>query len=82
MTEQIAAQTSIKTVEFDLPLSLRDSMHREKMTGNNGSYVANSWLTATEPIGIWSDDNFTVQGILEHLNVTKDLSDYLWYLTR
>lgn len=82
MIEQVAAQTSIKTVEFDLPLLSDNSVHPEMMKKNNGSFVAKSWLTVTEPVGIWSENNFTVQGILEHLNVTKDVSDYLWYLTR
>ena len=39
-------------------------------------------MTMEEPTGIWSENNFTVPGILEHLNVTKDHSDYLWHLTR
>lgn len=81
MIEQVAAQTSIKTVEFDLPLSSDNSMQKV-MTENNGSYVAKSWMTVKEPVGIWGENNFTAQGILEHLNVTKDLSDYLWHLTR
>ncbi|KAL7177213.1 hypothetical protein ACSBR2_030533 [Camellia fascicularis] len=46
------------------------------------TYIAKTWLTVKEPIGAWGEDNFTVQGILEHLNVTKDRSDYLWYTTR
>ncbi|KAF3456617.1 hypothetical protein FNV43_RR01271 [Rhamnella rubrinervis] len=81
-TAKVAAQTSIKTVEFGLPLLSDNSVHQEMMNKNNGSFVAKSWLTVTEPVGIWSENNFTVQGILEHLNVTKDVSDYLWYLTR
>lgn len=39
-------------------------------------------MTVKEPINLWSENNFTIQGILEHLNVTKDSSDYLWYITR
>ncbi|CAA6664073.1 unnamed protein product [Spirodela intermedia] len=35
-----------------------------------------------EPIGAWEGNSFTAEGILEHLNVTKDISDYLWYVTR
>ncbi|GAA0173430.1 galactosidase [Lithospermum erythrorhizon] len=35
-----------------------------------------------EPIGVWGSENITFQGVLEHLNVTKDQSDYLWYMTR
>lgn len=43
--------------------------------------MAQSWMTLMEPIGVWGK-TFTYQGILEHLNVTKDQSDYLWYTTR
>ncbi|EYU31481.1 hypothetical protein MIMGU_mgv1a001399mg [Erythranthe guttata] len=45
-------------------------------------YISKNWNHFKEPIGVWSDSNFTYQGILEHLNVTKDQSDYLWYTTR
>ncbi|PHT97818.1 Beta-galactosidase 9 [Capsicum chinense] len=39
-------------------------------------------MTLKEPLGVYGDKTFTSKGILEHLNVTKDQSDYLWYLTR
>ncbi|KAL5542687.1 hypothetical protein UlMin_010397 [Ulmus minor] len=81
-TAKVGAQTSIKTVGFDLPLSSNLSLNHQFMIENDVSYVTKSWLTIKEPIGVWGDDNFTVQGILEHLNVTKDYSDYLWYKTR
>ncbi|KAJ4971132.1 hypothetical protein NE237_004231 [Protea cynaroides] len=34
-----------------------------------------------ELVGLWCD-GFTVQDLREHLNVTKDKYDYLWYITR
>ena len=46
------------------------------------TYIANDWVTWKEPIGLWGKNNFTSPSILEHLNVTKDKSDYLWYTTR
>jgi len=39
-------------------------------------------MTIKEQINIWSNSSFTAEGIWEHLNVTKDQSDYLWYSTR
>ncbi|KAI7981427.1 Beta-galactosidase 9, partial [Camellia lanceoleosa] len=69
---QGGAQTSIKTTKFSSLLSTNDEV----------TYISKNWLTVKEPIGAWGEDNFTVQGILEHLNVTKDCSDYLWYTTR
>lgn len=45
-------------------------------------HISESWMSTKEPIGIWGDNNFTSQGIMEHLNATKDYTDYLWYTTR
>ncbi|KAG6742697.1 hypothetical protein POTOM_053619 [Populus tomentosa] len=80
-TAKVAAQTHIKTVEFVLPLS-NSSLLPQFIVQNEDSPQSTSWLTAKEPITLWSEENFTVKGILEHLNVTKDESDYLWYFTR
>ncbi|CAK7328423.1 unnamed protein product [Dovyalis caffra] len=81
-TAKVAAQTHIKTVEFDLPLFSNSSVPTQFIVKNEGSSKPTSWLTAKEPISLWGEENFTVKGILEHLNVTKDESDYLWYSTR
>ncbi|KAK9287776.1 hypothetical protein L1049_016216 [Liquidambar formosana] len=80
-TAKVGAQTSIKTVEFDLPIVPNISVPRP-IIQNEVPSVSKSWMTVKEPIGVWGENNFTVQGILEHLNVTKDSSDYLWYITR
>ena len=79
---QVGAQTSIKTVEFDLPLVRNISVTQPLMVQNKISYVPKTWMTLKEPISVWSENNFTIQGVLEHLNVTKDHSDYLWRITR
>ncbi|KAF7837008.1 beta-galactosidase 9 [Senna tora] len=81
-TAKVGAQTSVKLVEFDLPL-VSNFFPALQMMGHNGiAHISKSWMTIEEPISVWSKNNFTVQGILEHLNVTKDQSDYLWYATR
>lgn len=82
MYGQVGAQTSIKTVKFDLPLSSAISAPQQFISKKKNSDTMKSWMTVEEPIGIWSENNFTVRGILEHLNVTKDDSDYLWHRTR
>lgn len=42
-----------------------------------------SWETFNEDILLDDDDSkITVVGLLEQLNVTRDTSDYLWYMTR
>ncbi|ESR34187.1 Beta-galactosidase 9 [Citrus sinensis] len=81
-TAKVSSQTSIKTVEFSLPLSPNISVPQQSMIESKLSSTSKSWMTVKEPIGVWSENNFTVQGILEHLNVTKDYSDYLWHITK
>lgn len=42
-----------------------------------------SWQTFDEDImSLSKSSTFTVTGLLEQLNVTRDNSDYLWYMTR
>lgn len=45
-------------------------------------YLSKLWTSFKEPVGQWDGLNFSADGILEHLNVTKDTSDYLWYILR
>ncbi|KAI3791098.1 hypothetical protein L2E82_04702 [Cichorium intybus] len=80
-TAKIGAQTSIKVVDFDLEPTL-SAKNSALMIQKEVPLVSDSWMTFKEPIGVWGDGNFTLKGILEHLNVTKDRSDYLWYITR
>lgn len=81
-TAKVGAQTSIKTVDFALSPYQNISLVKELTAGGEISHISKSWMTVKEPISIWSDNSFTVLGILEHLNVTKDKSDYLWLMTR
>lgn len=81
-TAKVGAQTSIKTVGFDVNPDLIDIVPLTLMTPFHIAYISETWSSANEPIGVWGGGNFTYQGILEHLNVTKDQTDYLWYTTR
>ncbi|KAL1293149.1 hypothetical protein HN51_053772 [Arachis hypogaea] len=40
-----------------------------------------SWKAFNDETTSTDDSSFTVTGLLEQLNVTRDLSDYLWYST-
>lgn len=40
------------------------------------------WDVFTEKAGIWGDADFSKKGFVDHLNTTKDSTDYLWYTTR
>ncbi|XP_050219902.1 beta-galactosidase 9 isoform X1 [Mercurialis annua] len=81
-TAKVAAQTSIKPMVLTLPYVLDNSAPKKLMAHNESSLISSSWVTVKEPISLWSKNNITAEGILEHLNVTKDESDYLWYFTR
>ncbi|KAK8506257.1 hypothetical protein V6N13_100309 [Hibiscus sabdariffa] len=79
-TAKVGAQTAMKVVEY--ASSPKISAPELVMTKSEASSITESWMSVKEPIGIWSENNFTVQGMLEHLKVTKDESDYLWHMTR
>lgn len=81
-TAKVGAQTSVKTVKSARPSLGSMSILQKVVRQDNVSYISKSWMALKEPIGIWGENNFTFQGLLEHLNVTKDRSDYLWHKTR
>ncbi|KAK6238296.1 hypothetical protein QUC31_003765 [Theobroma cacao] len=39
------------------------------------------WDIFVENAGIWGAADFTKNGFLDHINTTKDTTDYLWYTT-
>ncbi|VAI30164.1 unnamed protein product [Triticum turgidum subsp. durum] len=80
-TAHVGAQTSVFTFESGSPS--HSSRHKPSLLlpGVDGSYFSSTWWTSKEIIGTWGGESFAAQGILEHLNVTKDTSDYLWYTT-
>ncbi|XP_023769105.1 beta-galactosidase 10 [Lactuca sativa] len=41
-----------------------------------------SWEIYVEKPGIWGEADFTKNGFVDHINTTKDTTDYLWYTTR
>ncbi|PIA35985.1 hypothetical protein AQUCO_03400110v1 [Aquilegia coerulea] len=80
-TAKVRTQISVKTQEFGSPSSYMTEpriLQVEEVVPT----ISKTWMTLEDPVGAWSENNFTVQGILEHLNVTKDTSDYLWLITR
>lgn len=40
-----------------------------------------SWQAYNEETTSYEDTSFTVVGLLEQINTTRDASDYLWYMT-
>lgn len=43
-------------------------------------YEGERWELFKEQIGVSGNDYFQVANLLEHINTTKDLSYYLWYM--
>ncbi|XP_031496942.1 beta-galactosidase 9 isoform X2 [Nymphaea colorata] len=78
-TAKVQSQTSLKLLDR---LSSRFSTMTNFSFKSTVSWISESWQAFHEPIGVWSPENFTMHGVLEHLNITKDSSDYLWYITR
>lgn len=45
--------------------------------------IAFSWESYNEETASYDDnDAVTMNGLLEQINVTRDASDYLWYMTK
>ena len=40
------------------------------------------WETFVEKAGIWGEADFVKNGFVDHINTTKDTTDYLWYTVR
>lgn len=40
-----------------------------------------SWQSYNEETASTDDSAFTVLGLLEQVNTTRDMTDYLWYMT-
>ncbi|XP_059641301.1 beta-galactosidase-like [Cornus florida] len=40
-----------------------------------------SWLSYNEETASYDDTSFTTVGLLEQINTTRDVTDYLWYMT-
>uniref|UniRef100_A0A5B7A4Z4 Beta-galactosidase n=1 Tax=Davidia involucrata TaxID=16924 RepID=A0A5B7A4Z4_DAVIN len=49
-----------------------------KMTPVNRGF---SWQSYNEETASYDDNSFTTVGLLEQINTTRDVSDYLWYMT-
>ncbi|KAL8516052.1 hypothetical protein ACS0TY_014649 [Phlomoides rotata] len=49
----------------------------DDITASDSIFSGWSWIN--EPVGISSNSAFTKLGLLEQINTTADLSDYLWY---
>ncbi|XP_071716629.1 beta-galactosidase 10-like [Rutidosis leptorrhynchoides] len=72
-TAKVGCQTS--TIEM-VPEQLQPST-----SSPNKDLKAESWQIFVEKTGIWGEPDFTRNGFVDHINTTKDTTDYLWHTT-
>uniref|UniRef100_A0A7N0U170 Beta-galactosidase n=1 Tax=Kalanchoe fedtschenkoi TaxID=63787 RepID=A0A7N0U170_KALFE len=48
---------------------------------SNSKPEAPQWEVFIEKTGIWGEADFVKRGFVDHINTTKDTTDYLWYTT-
>lgn len=72
-TAKVGSQTSV--VEM-IPSDLKSSSLLPAK-----DFKGLSWEVFEEKAGIWGNTDFTSNGFIDHINTTKDTTDYLWYTT-
>ncbi|KAL3835327.1 hypothetical protein ACJIZ3_010063 [Penstemon smallii] len=72
-TAKVGSQTSV--VEM-IPTDLQPSA-----TSPNKDLKGVQWDVFVEKAGAWDTADFTKNGLVDHINTTKDTTDYLWYTT-
>ncbi|KAK4778053.1 hypothetical protein SAY87_018240 [Trapa incisa] len=91
------AKVSFNNMHYDLPpwsiSILPDCKNTVYNTARVGAQTARmkmtpvplhggfSWQAYNEETSAFEDSSFTMPGLLEQLNATRDVSDYLWYTT-
>ncbi|KAI3938953.1 hypothetical protein MKW92_030529 [Papaver armeniacum] len=60
---------------------VKQKFHRQSddKIDNSAAEFQSGWSWFVEPVGISKSDAFSKQGLLEQINTTSDVSDYLWY---
>ncbi|CAN0845632.1 Beta-galactosidase 10 [Linum grandiflorum] len=72
-TAKVTSQASV--VEM-IPEALRPSIKSSEIDS-----TTLNWEVFVEEAGIWGEADFVKNSLEDHINVTKDASDYLWYTT-
>ncbi|KAK3211417.1 hypothetical protein Dsin_016123 [Dipteronia sinensis] len=72
-TAKVSSQTS--TVEM-VPEKLQPSV-----ASQDKGLKALKWEVFKEKTGIWGEADFVKNELVDHINTTKDTTDYLWYTT-
>ncbi|XP_051136583.1 beta-galactosidase 10 [Andrographis paniculata] len=72
-TAKVSSQSSVVDM---IPTKFQSSS-----TSINKSSGHLQWDIFKEKVGIWDAADFTKIGLVDHINTTKDSTDYLWYTT-
>ncbi|KAJ3682655.1 hypothetical protein LUZ60_015228 [Juncus effusus] len=72
-TAQINSQETISEMRYLSSISEGTNQPMSKLLSTSG------WSYVNEPVGISKGDAFTRNGLVEQINTTADVSDYLWY---
>lgn len=67
---------------FNLQVGSQTSVVEMIPTDLQQDFKGPQWDVFTEKAGIWDAADFTQNGLVDHINTTKDTTDYLWYTTR
>lgn len=74
---QINSQTATLEIKY------QNLKHKRANESDHSSEALQSeWTFVNEPIGISKRDAFAKPRLLEQINTTADVSDYLWYSIR
>lgn len=72
--QQVGTTTSI--------VEMASEKLQPSVTSAENNSNALNWEVFVEKAGIWDKDDFVKNGLVDHINTTKDTTDYLWYTTR
>lgn len=72
-TAKVGCQTSLVNM---VPLDLHPTAGSPKR-----DIKSLQWEVFKETAGVWGVADFTKNGFVDHINTTKDATDYLWYTT-
>ncbi|KZV51981.1 beta-galactosidase 6-like [Dorcoceras hygrometricum] len=69
-TAKVVSQTALNGDDFTWDVTMREF-----------SLTTSTWSWYKEKVGIWGNNSFEATSLLEQINTTKDISDFLWYTT-
>ncbi|KAG8388475.1 hypothetical protein BUALT_Bualt02G0129600 [Buddleja alternifolia] len=72
---------AFNTAKVSSPTSTVEMIPTELQPSTTSPNKGIKWDVFEEKAGIWGTADFTKNGLVDHINSTKDTTDYLWYMT-